>query len=113
MSTYLQSQPLWIMCLFTLVAIYLAIILFKQSLKHRGEMRSAFTVAAAFLMPFLLAAFSLFSNNKLVSRYRLFSQRFSCIHLSLATSNISTDLVSVVSMYCFRTVLGSFSNSFL
>jgi len=63
MSTYLQSQPLWIMCFFTFVGIYLSVILFKQSLKHRGEVRSAFTVAASFLMPFLLAAFYVYGGN--------------------------------------------------
>jgi len=63
MSAPLPDSPGWTTWLAIAVLAYLGILLIRESLKHQGELRSAFLTAGLALMPSLIAALVLYRGR--------------------------------------------------
>jgi len=66
MNLFSFSPNAWTMAGAVLLTAYLCIILFRQGLRVRGDVRAVFMVAALFLLPALLVTFSVYGGKNLL-----------------------------------------------
>jgi small-conductance mechanosensitive channel len=66
MNPFSLTPSAWTLAGVLLLTVYLCVILFRQGLRFRGDLRAVFMVAAMFLLPVLLVTFSVYGGRNLL-----------------------------------------------